>query len=39
MDFVARSDKASVAALMLNVACDGGRIGFGLTYSLRLNGL
>lgn len=34
MDFVTMSYKASVAALVLNVACDGGRIRFCQTYNL-----
>lgn len=39
MDFAGMNSKASITALMLNVACDGGRIGFCLMYSLCLNRL
>lgn len=39
MDFAGMNSKASITALMLNVAYDGGRIGFCLMYSLCLNRL
>lgn len=39
MDFAGMNPKVSITALVLNVACDGGRIRFCLIYGLCLNRL